>query len=467
MIASNAAATVDVAAVMLVEEENELEAKMKKMREMQVGKSRCLVFCVGEAIYVVRTMGVSVLSFLFCLALLFAWARSRSVPLDESSGTIFDVMNFGAVGDGNTDDSRAFLKAWNEVCKCTAPSTLTILDKTFLLKPLKFQGPCKTDKITVMISGKLTAPSDISEWKDSDTDNWIRFSSINGLTITGSGPAQLDGRGSSCYLTQKFFCFLVQKCSSLPNTLFLDNIIGLSVTGLKFIDSPSMHFVIQDSSWVYVSQLYIVAPGDSPNTDGIHITSSEHVQITDSVIGTGDDCISIETGTRDLNVSRIKCGPGHGISIGSLGDPGEYSKALVEEIHVSNCEFIGTMNGARIKTWQGGSGFAREITFENCTMSSVDNPIVIDQYYCNGKTDCKNQTSAVEVSKVLFRGIKGNSTREVAIELACSETVPCTDIYLKDIDLRRTDRRYKTTSYCDCVHGNAISVVPFVQCLAK
>ncbi|XP_042519104.1 probable polygalacturonase At3g15720 [Macadamia integrifolia] len=254
----------------------------------------------------------------------------------------------------------------------------------------------------MQISGKLTAPSDISEWKDSDTDNWIRFGSINGLTITGSGPARLDGRGSYWW-----DCKNNEKCSSVPNTLFFDNIIGLSVTGLKFIDSPNINFVIQDSSWVYVSQL-----------------------------------------------------------IGSLGDPGEYSKAVVEEIHVSNCEFIGTMNGARTKTWQGGSGFAREITFENQTMSSVDNPIVIDQYYCNGKTDCKNQTSAVEVSKVLLRGIKGNSTREVTIELACSETVPCTGIYLKDIDLRRTDPRYKTTSYCDSVHGNAISVEPFVQCLA-
>ncbi|XP_042499176.1 probable inactive receptor kinase At5g67200 [Macadamia integrifolia] len=47
-IASDAAATADAAAVMRVEEENELEAKVNKMREMQVGKSGCLVFCAGE-----------------------------------------------------------------------------------------------------------------------------------------------------------------------------------------------------------------------------------------------------------------------------------------------------------------------------------------------------------------------------------------------------------------------------------
>ncbi|XP_043714238.1 probable inactive receptor kinase At5g67200 [Telopea speciosissima] len=47
-IALDAAATADAAAVMRVEEQNELEAKVKKMREMQVAKSGCLMFCAGE-----------------------------------------------------------------------------------------------------------------------------------------------------------------------------------------------------------------------------------------------------------------------------------------------------------------------------------------------------------------------------------------------------------------------------------
>lgn len=37
-------------------------------------------------------------------------------------------------------------------------------------------------------------------------------------------------------------------------------------------------------------------------------------------------------------------------SIGSLGKDGE--TATVENVCVQNCNFRGTMNGARIKTWQ-------------------------------------------------------------------------------------------------------------------
>ncbi|KAJ4977408.1 hypothetical protein NE237_002514 [Protea cynaroides] len=391
---------------------------------------------------IMANKGVFILS-LFCLASL-AWVCSGYVPSDASSENIFDVMNFGAIGDAETDDSPAFLKAWDMACKSTEPSTLSIPDKTFLLNPVDFSGPCTPVNINVQISGKLIAPSDMSEWKDSNS--WISFHSINGLKITGSGTAEINGRGSSWWQCKKD-----EKCSKVPNTLLISNSVDLGVNGLKFIDSPKMHLVIDSSSKVQVSQLSIVAPEDSPNTDGIHVTHSQDVQITDSFIGTGDDCISIQTGSSNVIVSQIKCGPGHGISIGSLGDVEE---AMVEQIHVSDCQFTGTQTGARIKSWQGGSGFARDITFENLDMTSVEHPIVINQFYCNGGHDCKNQ-------------IRGTSSKKVAIDLACSNTVPCTNINLKDIDLTSNDSEKEITAYCDGVDGTAASVKPEVKCLAQ
>lgn len=37
---------------------------------------------------------------------------------------------------------------------------------------------------------------------------------------------------------------------------------------------------------------------------------------------------------------------------------------------------------------QGGSGYVKNIKYEHIKMDSVDHPILIDQYYCNGKHDC-------------------------------------------------------------------------------
>lgn len=126
--------------------------------------------------------------------------------------------------------------------------------------------------------------------------------------------------------------------------------------------------------------LKISAPKNSPNTDGIHIGQSNGVEISSSVIGTGDDCVSIGQGSKNINITDVYCGPGHGISVGSLG------KAKDEQViglTVRNCTFTETDNGVRIKTWPDSTeGLASNFTFDNIVMNNVGNPIVIDQQYC-------------------------------------------------------------------------------------
>lgn len=65
---------------------------------------------------------------------------------------------------------------------------------------------------------------------------------------------------------------------------------------------------------------------------------------------TGDDCVSIQTGCSNIDVHNVNCGPGHGISIGSLGK--DNTKACVSSITVRDVTMHDTMTGVRIKTWQ-------------------------------------------------------------------------------------------------------------------
>jgi polygalacturonase len=95
--------------------------------------------------------------------------------------------------------------------------------------------------------------------------------------------------------------------------LVLMSCTDLELSHFTSKDSPQMHIAVITSNKVNVTQLTITAPGDSPNTDGIHIDRSEDVQITGSIIGTGDDCISIGPGSRFVSVDGIVCGPGHGV----------------------------------------------------------------------------------------------------------------------------------------------------------
>jgi len=45
------------------------------------------------------------------------------------------------------------------------------------------------------------------------------------------------------------------------------------------------------------------------------------------------------------------------------------------------------------------------------------------------------QKSAVQVSDVLYKNIKGTSASDVAIDFECSKNVPCQGIVLQDINL--------------------------------
>ena len=54
----------------------------------------------------------------------------------------------------------------------------------------------------------------------------------------------------------------------------------------------------------------------------------------------------------------------------------------MNKVLVTDCKFIGTDNGARIKTWLNSPILkATDITFQNLVMDMVKNPIVIDQEY--------------------------------------------------------------------------------------
>ncbi|ERN00328.1 hypothetical protein AMTR_s00104p00026540 [Amborella trichopoda] len=475
------------------------------------------------------------------------WARTLNG--DAQATTYFDVSSFGAVGDGKTDDTQAFFKAWDATCKSMSPSNLIVTGgKSFLLAPLTLEGPCHSTPITIQksIQLKVIVEADSFEcykmnyirnanfiiidfavfgsivaYPDTDSvwgghlNEWIAIKLTNGLNIEGDGT--IDGKGQLWWpkrcIENQFHSFFYQMGenylilmvrfvvvvnrdvmkgvlrdderpyplsifplsllfsplptapdkSTLQIALAFHNCDNLYVRGLHFVNPGQQHMKIEDSTYVYMEQLHMTAPGDSPNTDGIHIQGSQHVTIKNSTIATGDDCISIGDGTYDVNISQIACGPGHGISIGSLGQGG--STETVERIYVWDSYFTGTTNGARIKTWQGGSGFARDIAFQNLNFWNVENPVIIDQNYCP-HTTCQDKKSAVKISNVKFIGLYGTSEKPLAVTLDCSQTVPCTDIVLYNIELNTSNAYYKTTSYCSNVQGTVGGICyPAVPCL--
>lgn len=88
---------------------------------------------------------------------------------------------------------------------------------------------------------------------------------------------------------------------------------NILISGLSSLNSEMFHILIFASRYVTLQGLKITAPGNSPNTDGIHIEKSSYVTVTGATIETGDDCISMGEGASSVWIERVNCGPGHGI----------------------------------------------------------------------------------------------------------------------------------------------------------
>lgn len=85
------------------------------------------------------------------------------------------------------------------------------------------------------------------------------------------------------------------------------------VSGLKSLYSELIHVSVSNSNNILFEKMSIIAPSRSPNTDGIIIQSSTGITIKNSLIKTGDDCIAIGPGSKNIWIEKIACGPGHGI----------------------------------------------------------------------------------------------------------------------------------------------------------
>ncbi|TXG75187.1 hypothetical protein ES332_1Z008000v1 [Gossypium tomentosum] len=152
---------------------------------------------------------------------------------------------------------------------------------------------------------------------------------------------------------------------------------------------------------------------------------------------------------KNLVINGVTCGPGHGISIGSLGL--FKNEEPVDGVTVKNCTMTNTSNGVRIKTWPGAEpGTCSNIHFEDITVTNVSSPIIIDQKYCPWNKCKINEESKVKLSNISFKNIHGTSARPEAVKIICSATLPCENVELADIEITHSGPTAASITMFEC-----------------
>ena len=362
----------------------------------------------------------------------------------------FNVRDYGALGNGQDLDSPA-IQAAIDACAAQGGGTVTLPAGRYHAGSLFLRSniTLHLDSGAVLLGSEN--PDDYpvihSRWEGKHQDTHaplIGGDRLQNICVTGRGT--IDGRGAVWWKAKEEKTLAYPR----PRLISFSNCSNVLIETITAINSPSWTINPIHCQNLNVHAVTIINPADSPNTDGINPDSCRSVHISDCYISVGDDCITLKSGTehehperyapcRDITITNCTLERGHGgVVIGSEMSGG------VKNVVISNCVFIGTDRGIRIKSRRGRGGVIEDIRVSNLIMDGVLCPFTINLYYHIGvlgdlRVSDKSPRSVNEgtprVRRVHFSHITARQVRYAAGFLYGLAEMPLEDISFTDVSI--------------------------------
>ncbi|KAK3161304.1 hypothetical protein QOZ80_1BG0075430 [Eleusine coracana subsp. coracana] len=396
---------------------------------------------------------------------------ARAAP--PRRGARVSVADFGGAGDGRTLNTEAFARAVASVERLRAPggATLYVPPGVWLTGPFNL-----TSHMTLFLArgAVIRSTQDTSSWplieplpsygrgRELPGPRYISLIHGNGLkdvVITGNN-GTIDGQGSVWWDMWKQGTLPYTR----PHLLELRSSSDIIVSNIVFQDSPFWNIHPVYCSNVLVRNVTVLAPPDSPNTDGIDPDSSSSVCIEDCYISTGDDAIGIKSGwdqygitysrpSSDITIRRITgSSPFAGIAIGSETSGG------VKNVLVEHLNFFGSGFGIHIKTNSGRGGFIRNITISDVTLDDVRYGLRIAGDVGGHPDDQYNRSALPIVDSLTIKNVKGQNIKEAGLIKGIAGSA-FSKICLSNVKFNGDGAPVRPWK-CQAVSGGAIDVQP-------
>ncbi len=233
-------------------------------------------------------------------SILFVFAlqnQARAIKKDRI--TAYNISDYGAVGDGKTDDAIAIQKAIDACNKAGGGRVVVPSGKTFMAGPFKLKSYVE---FYVSLNAKVLANPDEKVYTESAfRDNkgegtfWISANGVKQLTITGGGT--LDGNGISFMGAELEDSFELKPFNIVdPRPHLLTIIAGESIQihHIKIVNSAYWTVHLVGCNDVSISDMTLLNNLKVRNGDGIDIDHSKNVRITNCYIESGDDAICLK-----------------------------------------------------------------------------------------------------------------------------------------------------------------------------
>ncbi len=289
-------------------------------------------------------------------------------PLPVIPTNQFPITNYGAVGDGTTDNTIAIQNTINAASAAGGGTVVVPLggtSNTYLCGPIALASAINLQ----VNSGAMLQMLPRSSWPGTST--FINGVGLHDVAISGSGT--IDGQGADWWAA-----YNADHNIGRPNFINFSGCANVLIQDVTLQNAPTFHMMLKGNNEnLTIQGVTVNASGDSPNTDGMDLASI-HVLIKNCSISVGDDNIEIGGSggpAADVTVTNCAFGTGHGVSIGSITSGG------VSNLTVIHCTFNGTDNGIRMKSDNDRGGLVHNLKYCNLAMTNVGYPIIIYSYY--------------------------------------------------------------------------------------
>lgn len=237
---------------------------------------------------------------------------------------------------------------------------------------------------------------------------------------------------------------------SRPEILQVSSTNNFTLYKITLMNSPEYHVDLLSATNFTAWGVKIIAPYDSPNTDGIDPQQSSNVTITNSCISVGDDDVAVQAddspGSAYISVTNNHFGDGHGASIGSVTNTG-VSNVLFDHISFAGNASNSNQAGAKIKSDISRGGLVQNVTYSDICVQNVRYPIWIYPFYTVNATG----NLIPDYQNITLKNV--HATTEGKVVIQCLDAAVPTIITLDNVQLDGIKSSDITTEYTNFTLG--------------
>ena len=299
------------------------------------------------------------------------------LSLSSYAQRIYNVVDYGAVGNKITDDAKAIQQAIDE---CSANGGGTVLlpaNHTFMSGPLclKSNVDLHLEATAVLLANPDEGIYKLSAFGENRGEGmmWIYANGADNISITGKGT--IHGNGIAFMgkeLDDSYELKPVTTFDPRPHVLTLTDVKNLTIRDITIRDGAYWTVHLIGCNGAVIDGINLLNNLKIRNGDGIDLDHSRNVRISNCHITSGDDCICLKN-RREFE----QYGPCH-------------------DITVTNC--VMTSRSCAIKIGSENMDSIYNVVFDNCVITrsnrglgiqNRDEGTVTDVMFSNIIMDCQ------------------------------------------------------------------------------